>query len=419
MRTARTDERGAVLIHIAIAMLALLALSALSIDAGVKWLARGQAQNAADAGAMAGAIGLAMDDPDDLSDTGPAKQSALMYATANAVWGEEPSVNVTTDVAILCDDPEKCPSPCPDPHEPGDTCVRVDVYRNQELDAELQSRNPLPTFFARVAGVVNQGVKATATAKVLAGNATDCLKPWAVPDKWLEKYPAEGPWTPESEFNKYYDKGSNKGDPIPNPDLYVPPSGSDPGTGFTVANDLGTELVLKPGRPSDSIAPGWFFAVDLTDADHGGRDYRDNIAGCSGATFGIGDDIQMDMDTENGDMIGPTRMGVDDLVALDPNATFNPITKEVEGSCAAAGTCLFSQSPRIVSIPVFDTGAYADGRATGKTTLHIVNILGFFIDRMQGNEVHGYLMTAPGLFDGNTGSVSGASAFTYAIVLVR
>ena len=54
------------LVHVAVAMIGLLAFSALSIDYGVMWTARRQAQNAADAAALAGAISLAFDNPDGL-----------------------------------------------------------------------------------------------------------------------------------------------------------------------------------------------------------------------------------------------------------------------------------------------------------------------------------------------------------------
>lgn len=56
------SERGAIIIHVAIAMLGLLAFSAFSIDHGVMMVSRGQAQNAADAGALAAALYLAWDD---------------------------------------------------------------------------------------------------------------------------------------------------------------------------------------------------------------------------------------------------------------------------------------------------------------------------------------------------------------------
>ena len=55
----RQSERGAILVHVAAALMMLIALSAFAVDFGLFWLGRGQAQNSADAGAIAGAIGLA------------------------------------------------------------------------------------------------------------------------------------------------------------------------------------------------------------------------------------------------------------------------------------------------------------------------------------------------------------------------
>ena len=65
----RTDVRGAILVHVAVALLMLAALSAFAIDFGLFSWSRGQAQNAADAGAMAGAAALAFDNATDKSDT--------------------------------------------------------------------------------------------------------------------------------------------------------------------------------------------------------------------------------------------------------------------------------------------------------------------------------------------------------------
>ena len=54
-------ERGAITIHVAIALMALLVFSSFVIDYGFMWVSRRQAQNAADAGALAGAISLMQD----------------------------------------------------------------------------------------------------------------------------------------------------------------------------------------------------------------------------------------------------------------------------------------------------------------------------------------------------------------------
>ena len=55
------SQRGAVLIHVAIALLGLIAFTTFVVDYGVMWVSRGQAQTSADAGALSGAISLAFD----------------------------------------------------------------------------------------------------------------------------------------------------------------------------------------------------------------------------------------------------------------------------------------------------------------------------------------------------------------------
>ena len=49
----KNNERGAILIFTAIALMMLLGLSTFVFDSGVVWLARRQAQNSADAAALA------------------------------------------------------------------------------------------------------------------------------------------------------------------------------------------------------------------------------------------------------------------------------------------------------------------------------------------------------------------------------
>ena len=100
-------------------------------------------------------------------------------------------------------------------------------------------------------------------------------------------------------------------------------------------------------------------------------------------------------------MIGPTAQGVNDLIALDPQADWDPTTKSVTGSCAQGATPCAAHSPRIVAIPVFNTATTTPASSRAATKFTVVNILGFFIDRMQGNDVIGYLTEAPGLSTGN------------------
>src|SRR5687767_14535447 len=170
--SVHTSERGAILIHVGVALLVLIAFTMFVVDYGILWVSRSQAQNSADAGALAGAVAMAFDN-DDRADDGPAKLAALNFAQANDVFGEDPDVDVATDIYFYPDDPTKFPPECAD-----DTCIRVDVYRNQARG------NPLPMWFGQLVGLTEQGVRASAIARAAQANASDCMKPFGIPDKW-------------------------------------------------------------------------------------------------------------------------------------------------------------------------------------------------------------------------------------------
>ena len=97
MKTSDTDrqrsERGAVLIMVAMAMLAMLAFGAFFVDYGVMWASRGQIQTAADAGALAGAVALAYDDAADFNGA-KAKAQAVARAVGGADRHEIPAAGV-------------------------------------------------------------------------------------------------------------------------------------------------------------------------------------------------------------------------------------------------------------------------------------------------------------------------------------
>ena len=107
-------------------------------------------------------------------------------ALANSIWGQAPDVNIATDVFFTDTPAAMCP-PDANGHTP---CIRVDVYRNQARG------NPLPAMFGGAWGSLDQGVRATATARVAVANASDCLKPWAIPDKWLDNHDVTAPIEP-------------------------------------------------------------------------------------------------------------------------------------------------------------------------------------------------------------------------------
>jgi len=411
-RHNRRSERGAILVQTAIVTMVLIGFTAFVVDWGVLWVGRRQAQNAADAGALAGAIAMAFDTNGwtDRTPTGPARAGAHQMALSNGVWGQAPDVNINTDVYFTNSPSEMCPL---DPN--GLTpCIRVDVYRNQARG------NPLPIIFGAAVGLTSQGVLATATARVAVADSSDCLKPWAIPDKWLDVYDVNpvidvNTWTPDDAF-ELNDAGGN---PLANPDVYTPASPSSPGTGFTLAVDLGVQTVLKQGGPATSLSPGVFEPVRIPSTycpvPQGGDCYRYSIENCAGLPISIGDVLQ----SENGNMIGPTSQGVGGLIAQDPSATWDVNSNSVVNSCAQATPSCGGSSPRVVAIPVFDTAHYYTTKRQGLPEFVVVNILGFFIENMQGNNVVGRLTVAPGLTMGAGPPNDPQSAFLTSIQLIR
>src|SRR5207248_5167644 len=127
----------------------------------------------------------------------------------------------------------------------GAKCAQVDVYRDG-----TNSSNTLPTFFANIFGQGSQGIRATATAIVAVGNATNCLRPFGVVDKWQELE------APSGEFDRWTKVSGNAVESTPH-DTYAPPNATDTGTGYKASgtpNDVGTRVTLKGGNNHNSSA---------------------------------------------------------------------------------------------------------------------------------------------------------------------
>ena len=91
--TLKKDQRGASLIVVAIALFFLIGFAALAVDFGYSHVVRNQIQNAADAGALAGANDLF--NPDGSISTN-ANQTAYAAATSNKSGGNAVEVNWTS-----------------------------------------------------------------------------------------------------------------------------------------------------------------------------------------------------------------------------------------------------------------------------------------------------------------------------------
>ena len=396
------NDRGAILVHVAMSLMALMAFSAFTIDYGVLWASRRQAQNAADAAALAAAVAYSNDASKNTSDAGPAKSSAVAFGQANLVWGQSPSIVAASDVTFPL---------CPD--DGTATCVRVATYRTTARG------NGLPVFFGQLFGLANHDVQATATAKLVAANSSLCMMPWAVPDLFEDTGSIVGE----------YDPGDNY-DPGAFPD--------NPGTGFSTETEengghYGTRVTLKNG-PHSQVSPGWFKPLDF---GSGGKTYEEAIAGCINTPFGIGSIVP----EESGNKQGPTQQGVGALIDKDPEAYWDGT--KIVGSCVDLPDddedyCgdEFTVSPRVVPVPVFDPEYFYN---TGD--VKITKILGYFVECVNEAkadcthpvdeddypvgvnfdpkfDILGILINVPGIFSGGFGP-AGPGTFLQTVILIR
>jgi hypothetical protein len=338
------------MVLVALVMLLLLGAAALAIDVGMLYTARNHCQNAADSGALACAGYMLT-----LNNLTPGavkkiKDKGVEYANYNKV--------LSTQVAIT----------------PQDVSVDTNLNRCRVCVPRTAARgNPVPLFFGRVYRN-SVDVSACATAEIASAQTANCIKPWALPDAW-DDADADGVY----DAGEYYEQGV-----------------TSYGTDYRLNGmDVGVVLIVKQADPSASIASGQFFPIDLPipdSPDTGGDRYRENIVSCNTTGVNIGDTLY----TENGNMIGPTKQGVEELIAKDPNAYWDAAAGQVANSAyGAAG------SPRIIRIPFFDP---RDPPISGKTTVVVTNIASLFLEGIDSNGiVQTRIMLATGQNPGGTG----------------
>lgn len=335
----KLNERGSVMIMVAVCLLAIIAIAGVAIDSAVMVTTRTQLQSAADAAALAGASGLLEGDED------TATARAISYASFNGAMlesGKAPVVITEDDVTF----PE------------ADIC-RVVTHRTEATG------DPLRVFFRRVVDPVlgnRADVTAVAAAQAFDICSSRCLKPWCIPDRWGD-----------TNGNGQYDAGEPY-DPI--------------GTGYTAPNDVGLQVTLKVGNPQDTLVPSCYFAVcfppigsDQGDPQTGSDWYRQWIAECCPYLIELGDRLLL----QPGNMVGPTRQGVQDLIAQDPGATWDSSTQTVVGSA-------FGRSPRIALVPMFDPTLPPN---PGRQEVTVSKVGAFFIeDNNQGDIIGRFMETS-------------------------
>lgn len=342
------DDSGAALTIVIISAAVMLGMAAVAVDMGYLFMTRNQLQNAADAGALAGASELVYLHGGATGSEEGAVAKAVEYATKHLaadrmVEGTDVDVDISTDASTFGVANYTGPA------------IRVTVRRTE--DTEL-----VTLFLGRVLGKSSAGVAATAVARLVPLQGTCGFRPWAIRD-----------W-PFGEM------------------------------------DIGDQATLKYTTSGSHESPGWFSPVrfppltrpECGNPQGGANEYRNLIVSGSSCDciFGIGDIFRV----ETGNMIGPTIQGIQDLIAMDPGATYADGT--VTGSKYGDD---WERSERIVKVLFFPN----DAEFTSSTReVQIASMGSFFILDVTGGGreavVTGYFVgiTTAGGVPGDPGTPS-------------
>ena len=392
---SRSKERGVTIALVAVAMVGIIAMAALSINVGTLYQAKAQAQRTADAAALTAArvisISGATGDPNTAATwqaicgtggTATLAATAVAQSSSNFVGGVQPStVTVSYGVGSASND-------C-------STLVGTSFSVNPIVTVYVQQAK-VPTFFGRIFSLIpggtssNSGVSATATAEVYnpSGSGTlasgmvpvqpRCVKPWIVPN---------------------IDPGA-----APNP--FVNTTGTIARPGISPAGVIGENFNMnsacKPGMPNCvpgnmyddpptynknfprpnvlEYGPAWVQNASsavptcTAEANWTGSNYQQAIAGCDQTTvYACGTPLGSYADLTGENPVNPTAATGDTATgaACLTNSTVGAdtlaggiypfqITAGAGNPLSAQGVNgLISASNSIVTIPIYDYNAAA------------------------------------------------------------
>ena len=407
----RLGRRGATAVFVAVALASLLGMVALAVDVGMLMKVRSDAQRAADAAALAGAQDFLTGTPQARKDT--ALYHALEYASRNYVGWKY----VDTSGVIVTDSGTVLVGNSPEAYVqviPADYKVRVFIRRSTTA-----------TWFGHMLGIDFVPITVKAAAQAINAGTGKCVKPFAIPDMWADpnddvnlanrlqdlnpqqgkKSPETWSWGAEDSYSRYEDpnqpdstRWTGWGSPYRNGKF-------DDFSDTTYWNDFGRPMVIKMSNPQVAPSPGFFYPwvmpYDSSNAasyngatpNNGATWYKWNIANCNPVPVALGNPQQQDTTYLNkpGNMIGPTKQGIDSLMAQDPNACWLPakdlthpgygnlwggsVGKKVNGTCTNTYTD-WQNSARVMMVPLFNPSQITSGR----TSLTFNNLALIFLE---------------------------------------
>jgi putative Flp pilus-assembly TadE/G-like protein len=412
---AREAERGISLFLVAVGMVMLLGILGLGVDLVSLYVARSEAQRAADAAALAGATvfvttgctsasgGCVAGGPQEA----PARQRAIDVGSQNQVGGQAPTI-LAGDITFAYPTPE-------------DPTITVTVAR------DASHGGPMPTFFAKIFGVLSANVSALATAEAYNPSGggppvgTSCVKPWVLPNC------DSGHTTPASTFCPGFATFINSNGTISNPGL------------SSAGGVIGELILLKSGNPQFNVpAPSQYYPITMPEppntlcpscgspssGTNGAALYRSNIECCNGNQLVCGAQGTIDLSLKPGDMQGPTVQGVSCLIHQSPGNGEDTLNMSPSPYQYIAGAnnpffpkgTVISSSDSVITVPLYDGHNICPGGSCSTNTVTIIGFLQVFVRDVvtsgtsRGN-VEAYVLNISGCGSGSGGQppVSGGS----------
>jgi Flp pilus assembly protein TadG len=433
----RQDERGVTMVLVALAMVAIIGMAALSIDVVTLYLARQEAQRAADSAAIAAANIISISgltgDPTNSSGNwakicGPDNGTdGLATRVAKAVASQDPvgglaatTVNVTYSAqsgGTIGAGTSDC------------TGLSSSSFSVNPIVTVQTRRSSLPSFFARIWGNTGNQVSASASAEAfnpsnssaVAGGTTipvkpKCVKPWVVAN-----FDPLQPTSCTTNCNSLVDpssgqithpgislNGGNANGIIGQTFWLVP--GCNPATpGFCNLSPsvpqanwvgLGPPTVKSPNLP---YVPGQVgTTVTALATACGGTDYQNAIAGCdqpqnyscglppASSNNVVDTTINPVADTVAGVQCLTHQTDTNNLASSSGQDTLNPFAAPgsypfqiLAGSGNPAGLTAgtaVSASPSIVSLPIYDQVTTPTLNPAGQTPVGFIGFLQVFIN---------------------------------------
>jgi hypothetical protein len=355
-----SNERGSVVVMVAVSLFMMMALAALAIDLAALRDAKAQAQQDADVIALAGASAFRDLPWTDATTVDEARTRAKDIAKNNKVWND--TLYIPTIVWRHNAIGGLGPTGAPSLGEWTDSMrdVTLNIVPDSQIVRVWVRRAGIRTFFAKMLGRPFGHVQAMATAWATNdGPIVNCLKPFLIPDMWHESNKTQQDvnnndyMEPSATANGnkvvggeqwFYQPGTG--------DYYVPfdphaPNPTSPAqTGYgsnqrtAYPGDVGLPIMLKPQTGNNQRQGNSYFTLDGP-----GQNLRDDIENqCINA--GVGETPNW----SQGSATGQAKQGITYLINQDRNATWNQSTKQVENSAYPDWT----KSPRVIIVGLMD-----------------------------------------------------------------